>query len=1360
MPRCALLRKARSANRTAREPRESRSDACKEKISSAAAQGFGQRCVSRRVARVSSGQQWPVIELQIFVTGRLGSPIDWLAHAGPPFTSHPEGLPAMRHRNLILASAVLSTVIASRGLAAIRTWDGGGGASNFYDVNTNWSGDVTPLATDSIDFSLPGTTTVVWDGITGNTVSATLDINAGLVNWQSFAGTGPFTHTVSGQVVVNNGSTFRLSNHTLTTQGFFDLLNGGTLEVNTTGIVNAFNMSVGFSSGGTLNVLNGGRVNVSQSPILGEQNGVVGTVSVANANSSFTAGKNLILGTAGTTGKGNFTTSDNARVGIGSGGAALAFAGGLTIWDSDLTGNTGGNLIINNGSVFNHNAGATVQLAGQSNSYGKMVVSGANSAFNTASVLAAGLLGNGTLDVNSGGKASVGLLDVGAFAGSTGVVTIGSGSTVSSLVEVRLGFSGGTNASVTVNAGGRLNIGDSSTAGSSLGMVIADGDLAGGDGGLLLIKGGNLLTHSSGNTAYIATDNNFGLVQVTGTNSRWINNNGSGISVGLGANAKGFLEVLAGGRVEAPNVTVGGFNGTGTVSVDGTNSVLSVSGLMNLSSPAGPGTGLVTASNGGTILVGDAAFSIPSADVIVTDADPVGTAGGVLSVRNGSKLTSSQNAFVGLFAGQAGRVIVSGAGSEWTGALTFGVGNGGAPASYGELIVENGGRIASQIMAGSGTSSLITVASGGRIETTNQFSLSEVNGSNTSATVTGTNSTIAAGTTLEVGFAGTGTLNIQSAGKVTAPNATVGRNATGVGTINLNGSGSLLDVEGDLTVGALGQGVVNLNGGNAVLVGDAAAGAIDLRIADSNLAGNAGGNVVLNNNSSWTMNDVVRIAAPANTYGRLAVNGGSTFSTNSAIVVGDLGSGVLDVTAGGRVTINVAGNSSFLVLGFNAPTGRGTVTVDGAGSLLDVNNSVRVGNLAGGAVSTLTVRNGGLLNVGDLAEPPMSPNGFSVHVSDANLDGLTGGVIDISPGSLLDASNDVAIAGALNSFGRINVNGTNARLKTATNLVIGGNGLGRLDATNGGRAEAAALFIFNGAMNVSGTGSTVEAANLSVGPTAFFSTPGTLNLSGGQVTVTTGSVQVAATGTLNLSGGTLVTPTFNRIAGSVVNFTGGTLVNHTFTGQLTQNGGINSPGNVGVRDVMTITGGYTQTSGTLAADLFASNNDVIASNGPVVLGGALSLNNVSFPTTLGTSRVLIDAPSVTGHFSTVSGFVLSPTRYVAVTYGPNSAFVTVALPGDATLSNGVGFPDLVILAQNYNLTGRTWVTADFDGNGATGFSDLVLLAQNYGLSSIDLPDGASPDFASDWALAQSMVPEPTMLLALPALLAMSRGRRR
>jgi hypothetical protein len=56
------------------------------------------------------------------------------------------------------------------------------------------------------------------------------------------------------------------------------------------------------------------------------------------------------------------------------------------------------------------------------------------------------------------------------------------------------------------------------------------------------------------------------------------------------------------------------------------------------------------------------------------------------------------------------------------------------------------------------------------------------------------------------------------------------------------------------------------------------------------------------------------------------------------------------------------------------------------------------------------------------------------------------------------------------------------------------------------------------------------------------------------------------------------------------------------------------------------------------------------------------------------------------------------------------------LAGDVNRDRKVDFSDLLILAQNYGKSGRTYATGNLDrsGNGSVDFNDLLILAQNYG----------------------------------------------
>lgn len=95
--------------------------------------------------------------------------------------------------------------------------------------------------------------------------------------------------------------------------------------------------------------------------------------------------------------------------------------------------------------------------------------------------------------------------------------------------------------------------------------------------------------------------------------------------------------------------------------------------------------------------------------------------------------------------------------------------------------------------------------------------------------------------------------------------------------------------------------------------------------------------------------------------------------------------------------------------------------------------------------------------------------------------------------------------------------------------------------------------------------------------------------------------------------------------------------------------------------------------------------------------------------------------------------------------------------GDADLDRQVGFNDLLSLAQHYNAAGG-WAEGNFDGEGGVAFNDLLLLAANYAFAGATDTSLLTAEFAADWALAQSLVPEPS--IACVGLIAALQRRRR
>lgn len=76
----------------------------------------------------------------------------------------------------------------------------------------------------------------------------------------------------------------------------------------------------------------------------------------------------------------------------------------------------------------------------------------------------------------------------------------------------------------------------------------------------------------------------------------------------------------------------------------------------------------------------------------------------------------------------------------------------------------------------------------------------------------------------------------------------------------------------------------------------------------------------------------------------------------------------------------------------------------------------------------------------------------------------------------------------------------------------------------------------------------------------------------------------------------------------------------------------------------------------------------------------------------------------------------------------NLSIEFVQLAGDANGDGVVGFPDLLIVAQNYNLNQKTFSQGNFnyDASGIVDFSDLLIVAQNYGTSVLQAITQVTP----------------------------------
>ncbi len=112
----------------------------------------------------------------------------------------------------------------------------------------------------------------------------------------------------------------------------------------------------------------------------------------------------------------------------------------------------------------------------------------------------------------------------------------------------------------------------------------------------------------------------------------------------------------------------------------------------------------------------------------------------------------------------------------------------------------------------------------------------------------------------------------------------------------------------------------------------------------------------------------------------------------------------------------------------------------------------------------------------------------------------------------------------------------------------------------------------------------------------------------------------------------------------------------------------------------------------------------------------------------------------------------------------DAVLVQFTLVGDANLDKAVNFDDLLRLAQAYNASDAEWSNGDSNYDNLVNFDDLLGLAQNYGASLLAngetaVDESMATRFGSDWALALSVVPEPTTF-AIAAMGSLVVRRRR
>lgn len=554
-----------------------------------------------------------------------------------------------------------------------------------------------------------------------------------------------------------------------------------------------------------------------------------------------------------------------------------------------------------------------------------------------------------------------------------------------------------------------------------------------------------------------------------------------------------------------------GDSGAGTLSVEGGGLVTSTYGQIGVQ--AG-GEGTVTVAGSGSGWLSNSSIYVGM----------FGT--GTLEIVDGGTVSNAQSGYIGNYAGSAGTVSVTGAGSTWantnylsvgymgSGALTIADG-GRVTNSYG-YIGANLGSIGTASVSGSGSSwensgDLIVGQLGegtlaietGAIVSNASGHIGFGRGAIGKVTVTGAHSGWTNDSTLVVGNYGTGTLNVGQGGTVSSADGGIGVQAGSTGTVTVRDTGSAWTMDDDLVIGSGGVGTLSVEAGGTVSngfgyvgAGSGAEGHVNVAgtgsqwtNAHSLFVGDTGGNGTLLIEDGGTVTNgygVVGSGTGTGTKGAVIVSGKSSrWSNLGDLNLGNSGTGTLTIEKGGSVITDRGG-----YVGYGADA-FGAVTVVGEGSSwsslgvsVGVFGSGELSVLAGGEVSGFGGTVGDYAGSDGLAR--INGTGSSwINTADLIIGNNGAGTLSVEDGG--QVSNTVGFIGKeAGSTGDATVTGNGSAWTSSDTLYVGFYGTGSLLVEDGGYVSNATSFVgrasgAQGVATVAGSGSAWDNDTLYVG---------------------------------------------------------------------------------------------------------------------------------------------------------------------------------------------------------------------------------------------------------------------------------------
>ncbi|MFO0804036.1 MAG: hypothetical protein U0791_13060 [Gemmataceae bacterium] len=1076
---------------------------------------------------------------------------------------------------------------------------------------STWSGGQLGSTSQSLQFINQGTLT--FSGASSRNLQNATFTNLGTVN------------QTNGQLVINtstftamNGSTYNLTgaltNPAITTSsGSFD--NSGTFTANiagTSGLGGTFNnltnakvdvqqgtfqLPGGGTHSGTLNIASGSTLelvggtttfntgaSVTGTGTLKLSGSVTANATMTVPNISTTGGITLSVSTGRTlTVSGTATFSGGTVTSSGTGSLVLSGTSTLSI-STTFSGNvtnsgsftvSAGQLSVNSPGVFTNNNGGTLTLGSTANPG----VTGGGQLDNSGLVISSAAGNDQTVSVTTVNSTSTGefragvsgrTLNVPASGTHSGKFTALSGATLNiqngtmTLAGATLGEAAG-GGTVQVNSG-TYNVTSATTAAGGVSFVSGSAGVNISNGVTFTLSGSNTITgiglNSGGVTA--GTMKNTGSVSLTGTlsiskgtfqNSGTVTVTGSG---GLSQSTPAVFQNDSGATLDLQaNTTFGSGNlgsltnagtvqrsvgaGTATLSIpySGAGAILGKTGTFAINTPANV-TGTVTANSGGIVAFGNGFTHTFGTGAAFAGGGEVQFLNGTFNVTD--NVTSSVNTS---FASDFGTVNItsgktltlSGASNQWSAGTTIA---GATVRNTGTLTVSGTGtRTLSGRLANAGVldlSTAVTLPLGATGIVTNEaggtmylHAAATVSGSAGTDQLLNQGSFVVSGgnPTISSRLSNSGSLTVASGFTLTVSGVVAqmsGSTLTG-GTWQVDSSGNLSITSGS-NITTIGSGAtVTLAGAFSKLTNlDTVQGTFNLGTAFTaagNLTNAFGGTVQLTGSGALTIS--ASKVFTNNFGGTVSLAGTGTVSGGGTLA----NSGLVRATAANDVTLGITNYSSTSSAFFRAASPGYTFSVPVTGT--------HVGTFAADVGSTLALTGGAGtmtwngVSLGDstganIGTVKVEAGNYNVTLGSAAFDGVkfnsTSAVVSVSPGVTFSLIGSVNLAGATFS-GSGNVSSFGPTTLTGNVAVTGGTflNIGTLNQTGGQLTLSGGTFTNQSGSSYSITGaSTATPINQSV---SQFLNAGTLrvDLAG---TNTLGPVANQTGGTVQVLQGTVV----------------------------------------------------------------------------------------------------------------------------------------------------------------------------------------------------------------------------------------------